>query len=66
VTERLWHLLSIRSFADREGLALGPQSENNSGRERLLNAGVEDLGGRVLREAEDVATPRCGSADRPG
>jgi hypothetical protein len=23
VTERLWHLLSIRSFADREGLALG-------------------------------------------
>jgi hypothetical protein len=31
-----------------------------------LNAGVEDLGGRVLREAEDVATPDAGQPTGPG
>src|SRR2546422_5876237 len=32
----------------------------------MLNAGVEGLGRRVLREAEDVATPDAGQAASPG
>src|SRR2546426_8740120 len=32
----------------------------------MLNAGVEGLGRRVLREAEDVATPDAGQAAGPG
>src|SRR5258705_350328 len=32
----------------------------------MLNARVKGLGGRVLREAEDVATPDAGQAAGPG
>src|SRR5437773_8469777 len=32
----------------------------------MLNAGIEGLGRRVLREAEDVATPDAGQAAGPG
>jgi hypothetical protein len=31
-----------------------PQSENNSGRERMLNAGVEGPGRRLPHEAKDM------------
>src|SRR5215831_8089734 len=39
-----------------------PQSENNSGSEVVIDVGIEALGGRVVGEVQDVATPDAGQS----
>ena len=60
MTERYWHL------SDREVVALGPQSENDSGSEAVIERRIEGLRGRVVGEAQDVAAADAGGPAGPG
>jgi hypothetical protein len=65
VTDRCWHP-SNRVSGDREVLTPGPQSENKLGGQAVVNGRIEGLGGRVVRETQDVAAADTGQPASPG